>query len=473
MDENSDTTGLNLVLIKSDKELILANYYNFRELIGKWTFISVAHYNKTNESYYPSMTRFEVLNINCPLKIEQSYNLELSPITFSNNIYALFSKFKMYSTFYVGAIAFDSIDPPFTVNLCPHSNCVKDLKPEIPSSGFKNCSDYTVCSSDCKSNILCCCDYDNNQKHLFIGNYSNFHCENTKYINFAGSSEITVENVTTAKDTHKFTLQFWIFANNYVEKKFGGMEANWKNHGAIKVFLDNDDEYYFTCIPDNINDSLKIRFIVGQWNFLHCAVDFQNKYIYLNSYDESKSSDFEGSASEGLTNFVTTKFTIKDLSKNNWGVLFLTNIRLWKDAIPSASFLAKIEINSGNKDKFNNFIYQWNCICNEGEECDFCYHGCWGNMNNRGNMVLFVFQVDVVGSHYQLQFQCLERCSAYNHLDVKQGWLTVVNPLCELPVPACHLLDDFVNVILIDIPLVSGDIVLRAVNQHDIQNIAR
>ena len=94
-------------------------------------------------------------------------------------------------------------------------------------------------------------------------------------------------------------------------------------------------------------------------------------------------------------------------------------------------------------------------------------------MNNRGNIVLFVFQVDVVGCHYKLQFQCLERCSAYNHLDVKQGRLTVVNPLCELPVPACHLLDDFVNVILIDIPLVSGDIVLRAVNQHDIQNIAR
>ena len=88
-------------------------------------------------------------------------------------------------------------------------------------------------------------------------------------------------------------------------------------------------------------------------------------------------------------------------------------------------------------------------------------------------MVLFILQVDVVGSHHQLQFQCLERCPADNHLDVKQGRLTIVNPLCKLLVPACHLLDDFVNVILIDVPFVSGDIVLRAVNQHDIQNIAR
>ena len=88
-------------------------------------------------------------------------------------------------------------------------------------------------------------------------------------------------------------------------------------------------------------------------------------------------------------------------------------------------------------------------------------------------MVLFILQVNVVGSHHQLQFQCLKRRPADNHFDVKQGRLTVVNPLCKLLVPACHLLDDFVNVVLIDVPLVSGDIVLWPVYQHDIKDIAR
>ena len=94
-------------------------------------------------------------------------------------------------------------------------------------------------------------------------------------------------------------------------------------------------------------------------------------------------------------------------------------------------------------------------------------------MDNRGMMVLFVLQVDVIGGHHQFQFQCLKRRPAHNHLDVKQGWLTIVNPLCKLLIPASDLLDDFVNVIFIDIPFVSADIVLGPVNQHDVQDEAR
>ena len=370
---DQEYTGLNLVTGNDLSPIVLANYYYFRENVGKWTFISVAHYNKLNQTYYPSMTRFEVNDSYCPLKIDAPYNLNFHDISFDNDTYALYHNLKIYQTFLVGAFYYEikgsipffknyfegKINNCFDTELNKAYECSPDVFVPPSSTIFSSC--HGNCDNDCyiKSRFdKCACNYNNNQAKLFIGNYSLFYCIKTKYINFAGS-QISKSNVKTAKETHKFTMHFWVYANNYVDKQFGGIEVKWDGHGTISVKKYDDDNYYFKC-TSNMNVNLNFTFDVGKWNFLHCAINYPNAYFYLNTYDLSKSTDFERiDADYGLVQLTTT-FSIKDLSvEKNWGVLFFQYIRLWSDAIPSSSFLSKIKISGLTK--FNNLLHDWNC----------------------------------------------------------------------------------------------------------------
>ena len=93
-------------------------------------------------------------------------------------------------------------------------------------------------------------------------------------------------------------------------------------------------------------------------------------------------------------------------------------------------------------------------------------------MGNTSILVLTVLQIDVIGCLHQLQLQCLKRRSTDDDLDVKQGRLTVVNPLCKLLVPAANLLDDFIDVLFIDVPDAATDVILGAGRYHDVQDKA-
>ena len=370
-----ENTGLNLITGNELTSVVLANYYYFRNNIGKWTFISVAHYNKLNESYYPSMTRFEVDDNYCPLKTDVPYNLNFHDISFDNDTYGLYSDLKIYKTLLVGAYKYEINDP----------NSIVFLTYFTEKTGTDTCFDSTLnqeyecdydqltklsstpspCHDNCRSECYiksrfdkCACNYDNGQSKLFLGNYSLFYCTKTNYINFAGSTE-TIITVKTAKETHKFTMHFWVYANNYVDKQFDGIEVNWVGHGTINVFKHNDNNYYFTC-TSNMNVNLNLTFNVGKWNFLHCAVNYPNTYFYLNTYDSSKSTDFERIDASSILVSLNTQLKIKDLSADkNWGVLFFQHIRLWSDAIPSSSFLSKITIR--DLSKFNNLLHDWDC----------------------------------------------------------------------------------------------------------------
>ena len=362
---DTENTGLNLITGNELSPLVLANYYYFRENIGKWTFISVAHYNKFNESYYPSMTRFEVNDNYCPLKIDAPYNLNFHEISFDNDAYALYNSLKIYKTLLVGAIKYElsnTLTPEFTyytgqAGSCSGYECDYDKFESpitLPTSCNTNCNSYCYKSTFDK----CSCNYDNQHSKLFLGNYSLFYCIQTKYINFAGRT-MNSRSVKTAKETHKLTMHFWVYANNYVDKQFGGIEVKWAGHATINVFKHDDDNYYFTC-TSNMVVNLNLTFNVGKWNFLHCAINYPNAYFYLNSYESSKSTDFARIDADPLLVGSSTTFLIKDLSEEkNWGVLFFQCIRLWSDAIPSSSFLSKISITGLTI--FNNLLHDWNC----------------------------------------------------------------------------------------------------------------
>ena len=371
--EGSDSTGLNLVFYTGGKPIILSNYYYFRNYIGKWALISLSHYNTNEEEYYPSMTRFEVMDKYCPLIPEIAYNLSLSPITLNNDIYALFYNITIYSTFLVGAYKYEQkflnnispLIPLSFLNNCDDSiyNCQNDFPPSI---SIASCD--SLCDNECYISgryDKCACTHDNDASKLFLGNYSQFYCTKSDYINFAGIN--TVNSVSTAHDSHAFTINFWVYANNYVNKKFGGFKVEWEGHATIKVEKDNDDQYYFIC-TSNTNVNLNLTFFVGEWNYLHCSIDYPNTYHYISTFLNSLSSKFQ--IVELLPGLVAanTNLNIEDLSNDkNWGVLFFQYIRLWTQEIPSASFIAKIKINDYNK--FPQLVHEWNCTHNTNKKC--------------------------------------------------------------------------------------------------------
>ena len=99
--------GLNLVTYTGSSETIVSNYYDFRKHFGLWTFISVATYNKTNNNFFPPMVRFEINHKKMPI-VGPLDNLNIEKIYFSNQIYALVQRIKIYATYIIGAHSFET-----------------------------------------------------------------------------------------------------------------------------------------------------------------------------------------------------------------------------------------------------------------------------------------------------------------------------------------------------------------------------
>ncbi len=432
--EGSDSYGLNLVFYTGGNPIILSNYYYFRNYIGKWTFISVSHYNTNDEEYYPSMTRFEIMDNYSPFISQTAYNLSLTPITFNNDTYALYYSLKIYSTFMVGSYYYEIQDPPiislYKQYLNDENNCgtLYDCENDIaPSKTQIHSQCDSSCDNKCFSNDKCACTHENEGKNLFFGNSSQFYCTKSKFMNFAGVNNKLVENVKTAVDTYAFTMNFWVYVNNYVNKKFGGFEVEWIGHGTIKVIKDNNEQYYFLC-ESNVNVNLNLTFFVGEWNFLHCSIDYPNSYFYINTFSNSLSSVFPTTSPlEGLLQSIT-QFRINDLSiYQNWGVLFFQYIRLWNQTIPSGSFISKIKITTYCK--FSGLIHEWNCILNGGE--------CKDNLNPSNNNLKIVRDDNNIirsnyipeDSYYELDF-CDEKG---NYYDIKTGNCVQFISLSNIP----------------------------------------
>ncbi len=408
--ENSDYYGLNLVQIDGNAEIVLGNFYNFRKYIGKWAYISVSYYNKEKEDFFPWMLRFELFNKDTELINQISSDLKLNKIYFDDNLYALFKDLKIYNTFLIGSYSFQYHDQTqYNYNDWPNlvkvyfmksNTCLLSDNSINPISSFPNqynCDfddyEYTELNSDnslgvtndnfinginedkittdCnQNNIKICykegkdgfaCNFKNNQEELFIGTWKSFYCKKYDYVNFAKTNDIIINDILTASSTKKFTMHFWVYAYNYVDNVFNGFSIEWVGHNIISVEKTISNDYKFKCTIPTKSEFLD--FEMKKWNFLHCAIDYNENNFYINTYDKNYNTKFNYiSIPSGLLN-TRTSLIIKDLTNfDDWGVLFFQYIRLWSDSFPSTYFLSKIEII--NK-KFDNLLHQWNTAFND------------------------------------------------------------------------------------------------------------
>ena len=433
-DINSPYYGLNLVTFKESSEIVVSNYYYFRNHFGVWTFISVSAYDKSNENFFPPMVRFEINTKKMPI-ISPLDNLSIGTIKFSNELFALVQRVKVYNTYLIGTHFYETHNKDayeiYNVNISnylmrptnqiepraffepvdseeecrfdkfgliatdkeneeliiPNYECVYDDIHEIYTNNkilnldgkftyYNFINEITVnfinsCSEHCDNKIGCTkydcsCNFINNEEKIFLGNVSNHYCQKLKLINFAKAepkNEILVKTGGT-----NFTLHFWVFAYSYVDKVFEGLTVEWKSHTTVQVGLNPNGKYFFTCLINGEPTRKYVDFNMNTWNFLHCAVDYDNKKYYFNTENEENEDSFTyvEEPKEIEPNQITS-LIIKDLTNvKDWGYLFYRDIRLWNISLQHSSFLSRINI---TKNYFStNLLHQWDTLFNKEHE---------------------------------------------------------------------------------------------------------
>ena len=108
--------GLNLVTFKDSSETVISNYYHFRKHFGIWTFISVSSYDQTYENFFPPMIRFEINDKKMPI-IGPLENIAIGTIYFSDELFALVQRVKVYNTYLIGTISIETHENTFIDNI--------------------------------------------------------------------------------------------------------------------------------------------------------------------------------------------------------------------------------------------------------------------------------------------------------------------------------------------------------------------
>lgn len=392
--------GLSLVTYSgSGIGTYLVTIPDFRFLFGKWTFFSLSYYyNSSTIGYFPSMLTFQINQTKYPLLTTSIDSFTIDTFTIYSSTYANFVNLKSYKNYILGAYIYEtnsahSPATPPTIKIPPgttSSNCINtstDLNtfsstakcvldyfnPLICSTSgnyltlANTCSGCSIgntgggksnCSTACYFNTLnsngvldsCTCEINNSHNSMFLSNSNANLCYLYDYINFAKMNTVTITDVGTASNTKKYTMQFWIFAYNYIGNNFGGITFKWDGHNYIEITYASST-YTYTCYPfyDSTNPSYKaskqhsLTFTINAWNFISCAVDATaiQKY-YMNSNTNSFSDSFTDPTSPKMLATSSTLQISDNTSSPEWGVLFYRQIRLWSDCYTSAGFLSRV-----------------------------------------------------------------------------------------------------------------------------------
>ena len=345
------------------------------------------------------MVRFEINDKRIPI-IGSLENLSIGAISFSNHLFALVRSLTVYKTYLIGTNSFEttSIERMDSLNKIDDfiRKPVKNLNDGIfsffaPVSSKSDClfskfgitatdkdnSDIIIPTYECvndelkeiyykeKANMVgreyyyfekesypyptvktgpscaannvynCSCNFINNNMKIFLGNVSNHYCKVLEFIDFAKAKEIRINNVKGGGT--QFTLHFWVFALSYVDKVFEGISVDWENFVKIQVGLDSTGNYYFDCFIKDKPQKHYVDFKMGEWNFLHCSVDYPNKKYYIAS--ENKGYEY-GFTEEYPPTETQTDLVFNDLTNvRDWGILFYRHIRIWERFLRSNSFL--------------------------------------------------------------------------------------------------------------------------------------
>ena len=366
---------------------IVGSQSEFRDNIGKWTFISIAYHKEESYSsdvYYPRMIKFEI-NTDSIQADPTKINLEpvFSKITISKEYFGLFESIKVYNEFIIQAITFEntiSMQSPFnapdsSVELkCTSQqykgyDCVPDEKFDL-GLFLDSCPLYkdTLTTTDSCMNICsgstwekCTCSALNHNSQMIYKNDNKLLCRPLDYINFAKMKPLSISLSSSANRENKCTLQFWFYAYAYKESTFRGITVTWSNHNKIKLVYSGGYKYSFYCYSNNgISDNTVIE--INQWVFLSCAVDYEDTHILYINYN-TQDNEVYLNQKEGVTGSIPEGSSVLSISDDTpteikeWGILFFRQIRLWKNAYFNAEFLSRILIETPTK--FPKLMYSW------------------------------------------------------------------------------------------------------------------
>ena len=410
--------GLSIV---NDNRLV-SNVFDFRRKIGRWQYFSLAYHREMSDNginYFPVMMQFELALDIYEVNIENVMkDMSLDSFIIKKEYWGLFTDLKFYNNYIISSYGYEMklheklYNTPFYIpvpvatffarsnsnNQCfdtsyliganindfdcvpsegPSHNyggidfCHREFKTSIPFQNNK------FCLNECYriSNITntCTCLAKNYNSQMIYKNGNRNICTTMDFINFANSEKIVIEHVQTAKLTKRYTMQFWMFAYNYIAGRFGGIEFYWDGHSKIVVEKGEqsigNNIYEFHCIPylnedGSIPRKLTTTIEINKWNFLSCAVDFVeiNYYINVNTYFHElylkRANLIQTTPTELLQTETYTTLTIQDNTKfQDWGLLFFHNIRLWNWCYFNAEFLSRLTIKVYSK--FPYLLEQW------------------------------------------------------------------------------------------------------------------
>ena len=424
---SSDTDPIRpygLSLVNDDR--LLANVFEFRDMIGDWLFFSLAYHREMSDFgivYFPTMMKFELALESYAVNITNvKPDMSLDTFSIKKDYFGLFTDLKFYNDYIIGAYAFETrihnnnLYTPFYYPVPVASflvrapsnkgcfqtsyliganindyECVADESPSHHYEDIEKCNGYELSGRESNSNRLCLnecvrrgnrlnkyvcsCVAKNSNSQMIFKNTTKNACIAMEYINFANCEDIVIEKVKTARVTKRYTMQFWMYAYNYINGRFGGIEFYWNGHNKIVVEKGNEangnNRYEFHCIPYLEEDGSVPRKLtkvieINKWNFLSCAVDFVeiNYYINVNSfYNElelERANLIKTSPTDILLNQLTTTLSIKDNTQFiDWGVLFFNRIRLWNWCYFNAEFLSRLKIEKNYQLKFPYLLEQW------------------------------------------------------------------------------------------------------------------
>ena len=408
--------GLSIV----NENRLVANVFNYREHIGDWMFFSLAYHREMSDfgtNYFPAMMQFELGLTNYAVNITNvKKDMSLHSFSIKKAYWGLLTDLKFYNNYIIDSYGYEMRhhEPNYTTPFYTpvevasffmraetNKNCfdvsymvganVNDFEC-VPAEGpshyyfdIKNCIGKSppftankTCFNECHriANVtnVCACYAKNYNSQMIYKNGDQNICVAMDYINFANCDDILIQNVKTAKLTKRYTMQFWMYAYNYLPGRFGGIEFYWDGHNKMVVEKGNqlvgNNIYEFHCIPYLNDDGSVPRKItttieINKWNFLSCAVDFVEINYYINVNTEKhelylkRENLIQTSPTELLQTQDYTTLSIKDTTKfQDWGLLFFQYIRLWNWCYFNAEFLSRLQIDTASK--FPYLLEQWN-----------------------------------------------------------------------------------------------------------------
>ena len=457
---DNDNYGLALKYYSGSSLLTFSVDHNFREKIGIWNFISLSYHSQKNY-IFPRMMQFEINNLSFDSDFSKLKQVSIGTyFKIPYGLYALFAEIKIYNSFIIGTYGFEKYIGEYTNPFSKPSNssmilfspsesldgCYSDYLYEKDGSEYKiiskssnpftcvpdiinsgedlSSNDCSKCQNVCynSNELSCSCMNKNFQSQLLLKKSTEpLRCKRLIYPNFAKARSFTIPNITSARLTKKFTMQFWMYAYNYFDGTFKGVTWTWLGHNKIKIESNNNpsslNEYKFYCFPkESISTSISTTIIINKWNFISCAADYKEKKVYLTVNPETGISPevppLDFSETYDYENDITTlTFSDDYTGSEEYGVLFFNQIRLWKEAYFNTDFLSRINLTVPTR--FPNLLHGWSAEYRD--ETDVYKNPYLKDITDKTNSnnthIILEYPTDVLGFNYLLSDSIVKLCS--------------------------------------------------------------